>query len=65
MPGQTREDTCCLCKWYEPFDGKSSGCCRRNAPMPLLGERKVAVWPTVQGSKDWCGQFESLLPPSK
>ena len=64
MGDQPRPEACGLCRWYEPvnLDEPKRGYCRMDPPQLSATTGKTAVWPVVQGPKDWCGQFVKRPP---
>jgi hypothetical protein len=54
--------TCSQCLYFNSNDST----CRCNAPttldMSTPPTKQQAVWPTVNPSSDWCGEFKQQQP---
>lgn len=59
---------CLECQYFDERNSNGTGLCRARPPRPTgiceLSDNRLGEWPTVNGHKDWCGEFYSLdFPP--
>jgi hypothetical protein len=52
-------ERCGMCQWYKQFDDTNGWCCRY-APIAVIdADGPRTLFPTVNATTDWCGEYES------